>query len=649
MAALHKVARADGWLIDHGDVYDASAKHGWRCTQRITWWPLQPAAGYRNAPFALGDVQNPERYYDRVRRVSHAQCPDGSPNTFDVAVANGIYMVTAGFDFSNGQPTFHGCMLENVRPMRWGSHQTKSRQNTVGKGEMQWTLTMAIEVRDGTFTLSAEHNNCPSVNWVKLDLLSEANYPPVWLPAPKQAWWQMKLDAPAAGVGLVKIQLPHQPGHSMLSHPRPSEGEAPDCRRWWLFRGNSCPRLVKLGKYRGAHPDLAQYPNHPGYPSGFLSWLWDDVDVSPKDGVLTWPEWLTGMKALDTKGWVIKGDDRKYTDLFQRIVQHAAQAKTLSLPDGATAPSYSTHDATIAKDDWMAGFFAQPQGDWCDPLNKHLGGNCERVPNSAYMVPDEWGTFADDGNSGVVVALSDTPCTDGSACDTSGETVCAFLRTTGNNQAEEYDTGSPLLIDCAGATGKYLRLRLPGADGTRLLAVESVNVHKANIADAAAPAPAQTEPRKPMVCYGVQMKDAPAADDPNILADTKQHAFKVVVDNPEDPVFFSTCYTRSIIKKWYPLEGVGNATGNADGALWSFDDGKHCLSCASYRQNYAREAAEGYSMATMPTPQWWLKKDGCACTDCEDQSKAALFDDDMCLAERCVADCLRRRKWRRPI
>jgi hypothetical protein len=46
-----------------------------------------------------------------------------------------------------------------------------------------------------------------------------------------------------------------------------------------------------LGKKKGTHPDLAQYPNHPGYSAGYLGWMFDFHD-SDSDGVLIKEEFL---------------------------------------------------------------------------------------------------------------------------------------------------------------------------------------------------------------------------------------------------------------------------------------------------------------------------------------------------------------------
>ena len=101
---------------------------------------------------------------------------------------------------------------------------------------------------------------------------------------------------------------------------------------------------------------------------------------------------------------------------------------------------------------------------------------------------------------------------------------------------------------------------------------------------------------------------------------------KIVADNPEDPIFYSTCYSRLIIKEWLPLEADGRGPDESGEMATSFMDGKHCLSCASYRDNYVGEATYGYNMTTMPARQWWLKEVNCPCSSCADEGDTVSSD-----------------------
>ena len=99
-----------------------------------------------------------------------ATCPDGRPNAFEVAVSNGVYMVTVGTSKNHG----NRCLFENVQPL--------------SQGHVRSTSVFSVEVADGSFTISQPANGgCNHVNWFKLDLLSETLYPQPWLPAPRHA------------------------------------------------------------------------------------------------------------------------------------------------------------------------------------------------------------------------------------------------------------------------------------------------------------------------------------------------------------------------------------------------------------------------------------------------------------------------------
>ena len=59
-----------------------------------------------------------------------------------------------------------------------------------------------------------------------------------------------------------------------------------------------------------------------------------------------------------------------------------------------------------------------------------------------------------------------------------------------------------------------------------------------------------------MACYGVEQRAPPTADDPDLLLKTKQHPMIIVINNPLDPIYYSTCYVRTILKAWLPLENM---------------------------------------------------------------------------------------------
>ena len=63
-----------------------------------------------------------------------------------------------------------------------------------------------------------------------------------------------------------------------------------------------------------------------------------------------------------------------------------------------------------------------------------------------------------------------------------------------------------------------------------------------------------------------------------------RHPKIVVADNPEDPIFWSTCYDRVIVKEWLPLLGEDE---DEIPPAYAFLNGTRCLACDSIRQNLA--------------------------------------------------------------
>jgi len=92
---------------------------------------------------------------------------------------------------------------------------------------------------------------------------------------------------------------------------------------------------------------------------------------------------------------------------------------------------------------------------------------------------------------------------------------------------------------------------------------------------------------------------------------TKQHPRQMVTDNPEDPIFYSTCLVREIVKEWLP---VTDAKEDAESsAAWAFNNNKYCLDCDSYTANHDGDA---YNTTVLKTRHWWLQDEGC-CSACD--------------------------------
>ena len=54
----------------------------------------------------------------------------------------------------------------------------------------------------------------------------------------------------------------------------------PDCRHWWLYTPAKCHRLATHAYKWGVHPELALYPDFPGFTVPFLEWVFDRHDTN---------------------------------------------------------------------------------------------------------------------------------------------------------------------------------------------------------------------------------------------------------------------------------------------------------------------------------------------------------------------------------
>lgn len=492
------------------------------------------------------------------------------------------------------------------------------------------TVVFSAEVMDSKFTMTNAFGLCGNVAFIKLDLITPTPFPTPWLPAPKKMeWWQMELEDPSAPVGIVEIMLPHERDtQTFESFPSNEETHAADCRGWWLFTPARCYHMMMIGQKSGVHPDLASYPNFPGYSRPFLEWLFDAHDIN-SDGSLTQAEFTSVASAppygVDTSTWVggsMRSIAQRVTDLdalfwsFQRDY-HDSQ--------GYNPP------ASISRDMFVESSLAEPRPTFCDPFEATKDHNrmvCARFGN---VMPQLWSNFTDDGQHGYVVMLSDVPCTDVAGClaiDSDDVTICSvegaeddasgvqldmqYNPTTGSGVESASKSGraaaTPPVVDCGGATGRYLQIWLPGQD--RLFPAEEVKVHRARL-PGSSEIPSRTEPAKQMACYGLQARQVPSADDPDVLANTKLHPYLVEPNNPEDPIFYSTCYVRAIVRDWLPLQN--EVVSAPSMPPWSFNNMTHCLDCVCYT-----ETSGAANRSLMATTQWWLQPEGqCRSFDAE--------------------------------
>eukprot|EP00937_MAST-01D_sp_MAST-1D-sp2_P001627 g1627.t1 len=185
---------------------------------------------------------------------------------------------------------------------------------------------------------------------------------------------------------------------------------------------------------------------------------------------------------------------------------------------------------------------------------------------------------------GYVVTVSDEPCAGEAGCPaTAKTTVCKPKR------SEPYEpnycgtpTGSqlcPVAHDCEGATGDYVRIALRGE---RRVFDAAVDVNRATVGAGA----------DAMACWGVEGRPEETLPIP------KNEYY--TTDDPEDPVFYSTCYFKQNDWLWEP-------TGRAQlptRAPWKYQG--HCVACADYGQTSSSEKYE--------FPLWHTDP---ACRDCD--------------------------------
>ena len=630
-----KVADSErsGWHVDTGGVDSGhtnsqtgqTAEFGWRCSPQLAWYGHNSGSvrDFDIPPFTHGVVKAIGQHHDAG--VNYEVCPDGRTNAWEATVDNGVYMVTVGRSHDHGYNgvsslgQWKGCTYENVRPIGIDSVSVAESASTgimEGSGGILDTIVFSVEVSDGRFTLSSAGLNCVNMNWVKLDLISSTLYPAPWLPAPPREWYQVALDE-SAPIGLVQIILPSEAYVTDDAFNRAAAGR-PDCRKWWLYAPAKCYRMLILGQKRGPHPDLGVYPAFPGFSEPFLGWHFDQHDTNG-DGVLQFEEFRAAEESQSTDGpfaiWDRSraGVIRPFNDYLDDNAANLWQ-KLDVLED--VEDNVEAGDGNVTRESFVHGVLSAGRRTFCDQFEETRAthgknwnlGFCRKWTAN---VPEHWGAFADDGQHGFVVTVSDVPCTEEGGCpsveDTASNTTLCEHRLS-RNTSDRSDDVAAATIDCHGATGTYVHIVLPGEG--RLLAKAAVNVHRATMPTADEGVPSATNPAIPMVCYGLEARPVPAPDDPDLLAGAKLHPRQIVVDNPEDPVFWSTCYERLVEKTWLPLE---SESGSSEQRMvdFAFLNNTRCLDCASVRENLAVD----YDVDAMLTPHWWLQPAG-ECGDC---------------------------------
>lgn len=251
------------------------------------------------------------------------------------------------------------------------------------------------------------------------------------------------------------------------------------------------------------------------------------------------------------------------------------------------------------------------RGASCDPLldvapnAASMLGICARATGPT-VTPSEWGRFHADGSHGAIISVSDTPCTDADGCPSAGETLCAHHLLPvqpGVSLTSLLANSGVVEVNCAGAVGRYLRISLPG-ENERVLPISTVvHVHRAR---APSPNPSSATEKRPTVCYGVQPRPKGTSGE-ELLAASKKHEFLIAPTNPQDPIFYSSCYSYDVIKTWLPIGNESDAVATTQRHLDS-----HCLACECVRENLI----QAYNISELRTLHWWLQLNG-TCGACE--------------------------------
>lgn len=209
------------------------------------------------------------------------------------------------------------------------------------------------------------------------------------------------------------------------------------------------------------------------------------------------------------------------------------------------------------------------------------GSYClEKPQNINYPLPVASGWF-DGLNNGAVVGVSNSSC-NGQSC--TGGVVCGKLlkppmyggyqNGVSHSVQQPVDMRNIVTVDCAGKVGKYVYVQLPGK-GRILLADVRVSEYRPT-----------SDHKDTFVSYGVWA----------IEGDEANPEF-VQTDDPEDPIFYSTCFSRQRDLRFLPP-----ATPEQPAADLSFIFNGLCLSCEVFKANQSPRYL---------TPKQWPFTDQC--------------------------------------
>ena len=199
------------------------------------------------------------------------------------------------------------------------------------------------------------------------------------------------------------------------------------------------------------------------------------------------------------------------------------------------------------------------------------------------------GTFVS-ANQGFIVSLSDEPCVaDPSTCSASVKHVCQHVIAASmcvthleSNIQSGPEQLCPIRVSCGGVVAKYVRVTLPGDHRILYLPPSGISIYKSRNTNAQ------------IGDYGAYVV--------TVATPTLTRPEYIISVDPQDPVFYSTCYAYTTGKKWLQVAG--------DPSLPSWHFNGRCLDCDSYLENYQRHNVTSPDELTM---QWKLNG---ACRDC---------------------------------
>ncbi|GAB5361995.1 hypothetical protein AAMO2058_000760100 [Amorphochlora amoebiformis] len=217
----------------------------------------------------------------------------------------------------------------------------------------------------------------------------------------------------------------------------------------------------------------------------------------------------------------------------------------------------------------------------------YAGEPTPRMKRNYLQYPQPWGSYnISNPNVGAVVSLSDLPCTETGGCPKTNEKICRVIAETSFFRDRSLHRWESLIkIDCKGQTGKYLRVYLRGQN--RVLMMRRVHIHRPVVLPTQLATPAPNHRKS--LCYGVR---------PRVASETTPSF--ITTDDPTDPIFYSTCYTRSWLIEWLPLSKTAPPVPR------KFIFNGECLSCQSFR-----ETDPSIPISQNKTINWYFSTDKC--------------------------------------